>query len=143
MLVERSNFTISRMGRLLGVSRSGFYAWLGRAPTKRTLRAERIEAKVPWFHGDSDEVSGSPRILADLRDDGEVISRKTVAKTMRELHLKGVCPKGGRQVVAPSSPDMRDAPPGKPLSRKAPSIERALRRHKTSLIDASRSPTQP
>ena len=93
MLVERSNFTVSRMGRLLGVSRSGFYAWLGRAPSQRAIRAERIEAKVAWFHGDSDEVSGSPRILADLRGDGEVISRKTVAKTMRKLHLVGVCPK--------------------------------------------------
>ena len=93
MLVERSNFTVSRMGRLLGVSRSGFYAWLGRAPSQRAIRAERIEAKVAWFHGDSDEVSGSPRILADLREDGEVISRKTVAKTMRKLHLVGVCPK--------------------------------------------------
>ena len=96
MLVERSNFTVSRMGRLLGVSRSGFYAWLGRVPSKRAIRAERIEAKVAWFHGDSDEVSGSPRILADLRGDGEVISRKTVAKTMRKLHLKGVCPKRWR-----------------------------------------------
>jgi putative transposase len=57
------------------------------------IRAERIEAKVAWFHGDSDEVSGSPKILADLRGDGEVISRKTVAKTMRKLHLVGVCPK--------------------------------------------------
>ena len=93
MLVERSNFTVSRMGRLLGVSRSGFYAWLGRGPSLRAVRAERIEAKVAWFHGDSDEVSGSPRILADLRDDGEVISRKTVAKTMRKLGLVGVCPK--------------------------------------------------
>jgi len=93
MLVERSNFTVSRMGRLLGVSRSGFYAWLGRGPSQRAVRAERIEAKVAWFHGDSDEVSGSPRILADLREDGEVISRKTVAKTMRKLGLVGVCPK--------------------------------------------------
>jgi len=93
MLVERSNFTVSRMGRLLGVSRSGFYAWLGRVPSQRAIRAGRIEAKVAWFHGDSDEVSGSPRILADLRCDGEVISRKTVAKTMRKLHLVGVCPK--------------------------------------------------
>jgi putative transposase len=25
---------------------------------------------VAWFHGDSDEVSGSPKILADLREDG-------------------------------------------------------------------------
>lgn len=36
---------------------------------------------------------GAPRILVDLRDDGETISRKTVAKTMRKLGLKGVCPK--------------------------------------------------
>ena len=93
MLVEKSNFTVTRMVRLLGLSRSGFYAWLGRVPSKRAIRAERIEAKVAWFHGDSDEVSGSPRILADLRGDGEVISRKTVAKTMRKLGLKGVCPK--------------------------------------------------
>jgi len=96
MLVEKSNFTVTRMVRLLGVSRSGFYAWLGRVPSQRAIRAERIEAKVAWFHGDSDEVSGSPKILADLRDDGEVISRKTVAKTMRKLHLKGVCPKRWR-----------------------------------------------
>jgi hypothetical protein len=84
------------MVRLLGVSRSGFYAWLVRVPSQRAIRAERIEAKVAWFHGDSDEVSGSPRILADLRGDGEVISRKTVAKTMRRLHLVGVCPKRWR-----------------------------------------------
>jgi putative transposase len=35
---------------------------------------------VAWFYGESDEVSGAPRILADLPDDGEVISRKTVRK---------------------------------------------------------------
>src|SRR5674536_38912 len=64
MLVEKSNFTVTRMVRFLGVSRSGFYAWLGRVPSKRDIRAERIEAKVAWFHGDSDEVSGSPRILS-------------------------------------------------------------------------------
>ena len=29
----------------------------------------------------------------DLREDGETISRKTVAKVMRGLGLRGVCPK--------------------------------------------------
>ena len=57
------------------------------------MRQERIEQKVSWFHGESDEVSGSPRILADLRADGEIISRKTVAATMRRLGLRGICPK--------------------------------------------------
>jgi len=79
MHAEKSNFTITRMPRLLGVSRSGYYAWLSRVPSDRALRRERIEAKIVWFHGASDEVSGSPRIVADLRADGEIISAKTVA----------------------------------------------------------------
>jgi transposase len=82
MHAEKSNFSIAWMARLLEVSRAGYYAWRGRGPSARALRAERIEAKIAWFHGESDEVSGSPRILVDLRADGEVISRKTVAKSM-------------------------------------------------------------
>ena len=96
MLVEKSNYSVSRMARLLEVSRSGFYAWCKRGPSKRAVRAERIEQKIGWFHGESDEVSGSPRILVDLREDGEIISRKTVAKSMRRLGLRGICPKKWR-----------------------------------------------
>jgi putative transposase len=96
MHAEKSNFTVSRMARLLEVSRSGFYAWLQREPSKRALRTERVEAKIAWFHGASDEVSGSPRILADLREDGETISRKTVANAMRKLGLRGICPRRWR-----------------------------------------------
>jgi len=96
MHAEKSNHTVSRMARLLEVSRSGFYAWSARLPSKRAVRAEKIEAKIAWFHGESDEVSGSPRILADLREDGEVISRKTVAKAMRKLGLRGICPRRWR-----------------------------------------------
>ncbi len=96
MRVEKSNYSVSRMARLLEVSRSGFYAWLQRRPSKQAVRQERVEQKIGWFHGESDEVSGSPRILADLREDGETISRKTVAKTMRRLGLRGICPKKWR-----------------------------------------------
>lgn len=93
MHAEKSSFTVKRMARLLEVSRSGFYAWLSREPSAQAIRRERIEQKVVWFHGESDEVCGSPKILADLREDGEIISRKTVAKAMRRLGLKGICPK--------------------------------------------------
>jgi hypothetical protein len=90
MLAEKTNFTITRMVRLLDVSRSGYYAWIGRPPSPASLRRVHIEQKVAFFHGDSDEVYGAPRILADLRADGEI---KTVAVTMKRLGLAGICPK--------------------------------------------------
>jgi transposase InsO family protein len=105
MRVEKSNFTVKRMARLLEVSRSGFYAWLKREPSARAVRWERIEQKVVWFHGDSDAVSGSPEILADLREDGEIISLKTVAKVMRRLGLRGICPTRWRTTTATNRGD--------------------------------------
>ncbi len=105
MRVEKSNFSVVRMARLLEVSRSGFYAWQVRKPSQRAVRREQIEQKVAWFHGESDEVSGSPKILADLREDGEIISRKTVAKTMRRLGLKGVSPKRWRTTTIVDAAD--------------------------------------
>jgi hypothetical protein len=74
MLAEKANFTVTRMVRLLEVSRSGYHAWCKRPVSSRALRQERNEQKVTWFHGESDEVSGSP-------------------KTMVKLGLKGACPK--------------------------------------------------
>ncbi len=93
---QKADFTIVRMTGLLEVSRSGFYKWraaqaAGPSPAQR--RREVIDAKVKGFHDASDQVYGSPRILADLRDDGEVISRKTVAASMRRQRLAGISPR--------------------------------------------------
>ena len=93
MAAEKTNFSIVRMGRLLAVSRPGYYAWRGRGPSDRAVRREAIEQKIVGFHDDSDEVYGAPRILADLRGDGEIISRKTVASAMKRLGLVGICPR--------------------------------------------------
>ncbi|ANP71452.1 Integrase catalytic subunit [Cryobacterium arcticum] len=81
------------MARFLEVFRSGRCARAGRAPSLPSLRRVHVEQKVAFFHGDSDEVYGAPRILADLRADGEIVSRKTVATTMRRLELARICPK--------------------------------------------------
>ena len=61
MRVEKSNFTVTRMVRLLEVSRSGFYAWLKREPSDRPVRQERIAQKVAWFHGESTRCRGRRR----------------------------------------------------------------------------------
>jgi putative transposase len=93
---QKANFTVTRMTGLLEVSRSGFYKWRAAGlagPTPAQRRREVIDAKVKEFHDASDQVYGSPRILVDLRDDGEVISRKAVAASMRRQQLAGISPR--------------------------------------------------
>ena len=71
---------------LLDVSRSGYYKWAaaqGIAPSPTVVRRAALDAKIAAFHKASDDVYGAPRILADLREGGETVSRKMVAASMR------------------------------------------------------------
>ena len=52
------------------------------------------------FHAASDQVNGAPRILADLRADGEIVSKKTVAKIMQDNGIRGISPRPWRPVTA-------------------------------------------
>ena len=84
------------MCELLEVSRSGFYKWrttrqAGPSPAQR--RRAELDVKVAAFHEASDGVYGAPRILADLREDGEMVSRKTVAASLRRQGLAGISPR--------------------------------------------------
>jgi len=93
---ERATFPVTRMTELLDVSRSGYYAWVERQqaePGPRAARRAELAVQIADFHEASDGVNGSPRILADLRDAGEVVSRKTVAKIMAEQGIQGISPR--------------------------------------------------
>lgn len=93
---QKAEFTVIRMTGLLEVSRSGFYKWRATqaaGPTPAQQRREAIDAMVKGFHAASDQVYGSPRILADLRADGVTVSRKTVASSMRRQRLAGISPR--------------------------------------------------
>ena len=79
---EKATYPIKRMCELLEVSRSGFYKWRASrdaGPTPAQRHRRELDTKVAAFHRASDGVYGAPRILADLRADGERVSRKTVA----------------------------------------------------------------
>ncbi|NDL55882.1 hypothetical protein [Phytoactinopolyspora mesophila] len=74
MEAEKATYEVVRMARLLGVSRSGFYDWQARQSAGASPRQQRravLTEKIKRFHAASDHVYGAPRILADLRDDGE------------------------------------------------------------------------
>ncbi|GGU73970.1 IS3 family transposase [Lentzea flava] len=49
--------------------------------------------KIIQAHKDSDGTYGSPRTTAELRDQGEVISAKTVAKVMADIGIEGISPR--------------------------------------------------
>ena len=97
MDAEKASHPVARMAQLLAVSRSGYYAWSKReqaGPSPAQQRRHQLTTKIITVHDASDQVYGSPRILADLREAGEQVSRKTVAKLMRSKGIVGISPRG-------------------------------------------------
>jgi transposase InsO family protein len=97
MAMECADTEITRMTRLLGVSTSGYYEHHKRSTatelTSRRQRRADLAVKIVDFHRASDGVYGAPRITADLRAAGEVVTEKTVAKVMAEIGLSGISPR--------------------------------------------------
>ena len=91
MEAEIANFEISRMARLLKVSRAGYYLWLFRRenPSISEQRRRDPAVKILAFHRDSNGTYGARRITSDLSDMGESVSRNTVVVRMRELGIEG------------------------------------------------------
>jgi len=90
-----TTLAISRMCMLLGVDRRRFYEWRARVaagPSARQPRTVELTAQIVAFHDASEGTYGAPRIHADLHDAGVVVSRKTVAKLMREQGIAGISP---------------------------------------------------
>ena len=61
--------------RLLGVSRSGYYAWRQRPPSARACAHQELTRHIRAVHEQSRGTYGAPRIWADLRDRGVLCSR--------------------------------------------------------------------
>lgn len=96
MHAEKHNHQITRMARLLGVSASGYYAWVVRGARPlgpRAARQRQIDAKVQKVHAESDDVYGAPRVTAQLDREGVRVNKKTVAASMRRQGLEGISPR--------------------------------------------------
>jgi putative transposase len=88
--VEKASFPVVVLCRILGVSRSGFYAWDDRVPSARSLEDARLRVHVAAIYERGRKVVGAPSIHAQLRADGFTVSRKRVARLMRELGLRSL-----------------------------------------------------
>jgi len=89
-MVEKANYPIALMCRVLGVSRSGWYAWKARVhPTSRESSDAELLDKIRKIHESSHCIYGSPRVHAQLVRDGEEVGKDRVARLMRAAGLRG------------------------------------------------------
>jgi putative transposase len=73
------------MCRILGVAYSGFYGWVRKPLSDRAIEDERLLGLIRDSYAASGGIYGSPRVFLDLREAGERIGCKRVARIMR-LH---------------------------------------------------------
>jgi putative transposase len=79
----RNEFSVERMSKVLGVSRSGYYALIKAVPSKRDQANKKLIEKIKVSHRESRQTYGSPRIHAELVEEGTACSRKRIAFLMR------------------------------------------------------------
>lgn len=78
------------MCKVLSVSRSGYYAWLGRAPSPRALETEQLMKQIVAIFLESKSSYGSPRIARELNSRGYKVSRPRVARLMRYAQIRSI-----------------------------------------------------
>lgn len=82
-------FPVQPMCRVLGVSRSGYYAWKERPQQTADPNTVALAAEIAAAHRRSRGTYGSPRVHRELRARGIRVGKKRVERLMREKGLKG------------------------------------------------------
>ena len=85
-------FGVKRLCRVPGCSRSGFYRWLKAAPARaaRAAADAALAEEIKQIHSEFDGTYGSPRVTAELREEGRKVNHKRVARVMRRFGIVGV-----------------------------------------------------
>lgn len=76
------------MCKVLKVSRSGYYGWLKRRPSKWEVENGKLLVKIRMIHQQSNQTYGSPRITMELRDQQFKVSRPRVARLMKTAGIR-------------------------------------------------------
>lgn len=100
MRANRAEYGVGRLCRVLGVSRSGYYAWSKRGPSKRALEDQDLSERIVAIHQRSRGTYGVPRIHAELVDDHDLhIGRERISRLMRAEGIVGVSRRRGTRTT--------------------------------------------
>src|SRR6201981_1245134 len=89
----RAVWPVRVMCDALSVSPSGFYAWRSRPESPRHIANRALLVDIRRVHAQHRERCGAPRIHAELRAQGHAISRKRVARIMRQHGIQARAPR--------------------------------------------------
>ena len=82
---------VSSVLEILGVSKSGYYDWVNRKPSKREIRKQDMQKKIMEIHEESRQIYGAPKITEKLKSQGERISERTVTRYMHDMGIRVYC----------------------------------------------------
>ncbi len=100
---RRYQYPVSMMCRLLKVSKSGYYAWRVRPESLRAKTDRQLTRVIRRLHAQSKCVYGSPKMSAELQDEGYRCGRHKAARLMRLAGLRG-CPQRRFKVTTQRDP---------------------------------------
>lgn len=110
MAAHEKEFSLKRMCRVLGVGRSGYYAWRGRPQSLREQENETLLTEIRLAHQASRKTYGSPRIHAYLRHKGILCGRNRVARLMKLDKIRAKKVPKRRPVTTQQRPGAKTAP---------------------------------
>jgi len=79
---------VSRMLKRLGVSKSGYYDWLNREPSNRSLQKIKVMEVIKEIYDESKCIYGAPKITQELHKQGFKTAESTVTRYMSELGIR-------------------------------------------------------
>ena len=97
---EKATYPVALLCRLLGVARSGYYAWARRGGSARARADEELTAQIAQIHQGSRRTYGAPRVHAALQGCGVRCGSRRVARLMRAAGLVGCRRRRARTTVA-------------------------------------------
>ena len=80
--------SISRILHYIGVSTSGYYAWIKHKPSDSETHRNQMKDKIQDIYQGSYQIYGAPKITAIMRQQGNPISERTTGKYMREMGIR-------------------------------------------------------
>src|SRR2546430_14721410 len=107
---QSREFAVGQLCRVLGVSRSGFYAWRRRPRSERDRQSTILVDRIRAVHRESRGIYASPRVYRALRSAGYAIGKHRVARLMQLEGLRGRAARRFRFIATRRSPDLPAAP---------------------------------